>query len=363
MPNKPRLRPPEFALSAFYPADCVFNPRGSFQNCGRNGDRLLACDFQTGTPLPINGTLPVICSSAVCSDRTKPLFAAAGLPDFSHTILYDNESGYEALLAGCHRLKKPVIFQYPHPEQELPHELYWIDPDLFGKLNDNACLSEFVPEGYLSEHTCGGQIVAEEFLSIEDHYCVNYATDGRRTNLLGCCDQITNDAGRHAGNWISLVRHPPREAIEVGFEIMHRAASRGYIGVAGFQIVRDHNGRILVIDLDFRLNGSLPAVMWQNRLLSRKGAKCVGRVIEWRFPQSIDRDFSLLRELVESGWLFPLAIYDPQAGPYGFDEVRVRGILFGSSRYQVRQRLQKLHRKFGVSEQTGEDSSSNARAA
>jgi hypothetical protein len=89
----------------------------------------------------------------------------------------------------------------------------------------------------------------------------------------------------------------------------------------------------------------------------------VGRVIRWGFQQTVDPDFFLLHELVESGWFFPLMIYDPQASPYGFDDVRVMGILFGSSRYQVEQRLQKLHRKFGVFKQREKDSSSKTRAA
>jgi glutathione synthase/RimK-type ligase-like ATP-grasp enzyme len=365
--------------------------------------------------LSINGTLPVICSSAVCSAHTNRIFDAAGHPDRTHKIVYASESDYESVLADCHRRKKPVIFQHQHPERERPRDLYWIDPDLLGQLNNKARLSEFVPERYVPERTVlpvselpafldsssmrplvlkgaanmpdgggqavailrttpeldeardrleiGEQIVAEEFLSIEENYCVNYATDGRQTFLLGSCDQITNEAGQYKGNWISLVRRPPSEVIEVGLEIMQRAANRGYVGVAGFDIVRDSRGRILVIDLNFRLNGSTPALIWQNRLLSRSGSKSVGRVIRWGFQQTVDPDFFLLHELVESGWFFPLMIYDPQASPYGFDDVRVMGILFGSSRYQVEQRLQKLHRKFGVFKQREKDSSSKTRAA
>ena len=402
MNQTPHLRPPEFVLSDFYHSECIFNPRSSFQKFGWVTTDILGSDFPTGVPLPINGTLPVICSSAVCSSRSNRIFGAAGLPDFAHTITYNNESDFEAILAECYQRNKSVIFMHQHPEAERPRELYWIDPDLLGQLNNKARLSEFVPDQNLPERivlpvselpdilnsgfSCplvlkgaanmpsgggqavaivrtiqdlqlartrleiGEQIVAEEFLSIEENYCVNYATDGRQTFLLGCCEQITNEAGQYMGNWISLDCHPPREVIEVGFEIMQRAASRGYVGVAGFDIVRDRRGRILVLDLNFRLNGSTPALMWQNRLLSRSGQKSVGRVIRLKYQASTDPDFSLLQELVDCGWLFPLMVYDPQASPYGFDEVRVMGILFGSSRYHVEHRLQKLHQKFGVAD-------------
>ncbi|HSG72421.1 MAG TPA: hypothetical protein VLA12_18565, partial [Planctomycetaceae bacterium] len=374
-----------------------------------------------GGALTINGTLPVICSSAVVSERTNRIFEAAGHPPRTHQIIYQNESDYESILADCHQRKQRVIFQHQHAEEDRPRELYWIDPDLLGKLNNKACLSEFVPEAYVPERTVlpvsewsaflsaestrpfvlkgaanmlsgGGQAVAivrndqdlenardrlrigehfiaEEFLSIEENYCVNYGTDGRQIFLLGCSEQITNDAGEYSGNWISLDRRPPQEVIEVGFEIMRAAMSRGYVGVAGFDIIRDNRGRTLVIDLNFRLNGSTPALIWQNRLLSRSGSKVVGRVIRWGFQQVVDSDFSLLLELAESDWFFPFAIYDPQASPYGFDEVRVMGILFGASRNQIERRLRKLHRIFGIPERikrvtlTIETDNPNSRAA
>lgn len=412
MQNKPRLRPPDFALSDFYRSDCVFNSRSSFRDFGGLSKDVPAADFSTGLPLHINGTLSVICSAAVCSSRTKRLFDASGIPDVTHTITYDSETDYESVLADCRRRQKPVIVQYPETR---PRSRYWIDPHLLEELNDKACLPEFVPAPYLPERTvlpveelpkflsrtsnwpcvlkgaanlpAGGgpgvaiirtaqdlktacdrpkfvdRIVAEEFLTIEDHYCVNYATDGRQTFLLGYCDRIADEAGRCAGHWISLVRHPPREVIEAGFEIMRRAADRGYVGVAGFEIVRDRRGRILVIDLKFRIDEPAAALIWQNRLLSRSGSKCVGRAIGWKFQQRIDPDLCLLQQLIESGWFFPLAIYDPQAGPYRYAEVRVMGILCGSSRYQVNHRLEKLHRTFRVSDEAAKDSGTKTRAA
>lgn len=400
MPSKPRLVSPSFVLSDFYPAGSVLNSRKSYRNFGWLSADLLGSDFRTGGALTINGTLPVICSSAVCSARTNRIFDAAGVPNRMHQIIYQDESEHESILSNCRRLKQPVIFQHQHPENERPRELYWIDADLLGELNNKACLSEFVPEQYVPERKVlpvselekflsvesarplvlkgaahmpsgGGQavvivrterdleqardrlriaeyFVAEKFLLIEENYCINFATDGQQVFHLGSCEQITNEAGQYKGNWISLARHPPVEVIQVGYEIMRRAMNRGYVGIAGFDIIRDSTGKTLVIDLNFRLNGSTPAMIWQNRLLSRSGAKAVGRVIRWGFPQVQDPDFSLLQNLAESDWFFPLSIYDPEASRYGFNEVRVMGILFGASRNQVEQRLQKIHRRFGL---------------
>ncbi|MBD3672551.1 MAG: ATP-grasp domain-containing protein [Planctomycetaceae bacterium] len=400
MLKPPRLPPPEFVLSDFYPANCVLNSRHSFQSFGWLTANLPGADFRTGAALTINGSLPVICSAGVCSPRTNYIFELAGLPENSHRIIYQNQSGFESLLDECQRRKQSVIFQHQFPEQERPRELYWIDPDLLGHLNNKAYLHEFVPEPYVPERTIfpvselstflsveatrplvlkgganlptgggisvciirtdqdlekarerlqiGEQVVAERFLSIEKNYCVNFGTDGQQVRLLGCCEQITNESGQYSGNWLSLVDQPPAEVIEVGYEIMQTAAKRGYVGVAGFDIVRESSGKILVIDLNFRLNGSTPGLLWQNRVLTRSGSRSVGRIVRLSFPLDVDPEFTLLRELTASGWFFPQVIYDPEVSQNPLEEVRVLGILFGHSRDQVERRLQRIHRKFQI---------------
>lgn len=403
MLNPPRLPPPEFVLSDFYPANCVLNSRSSFQGSGWLTADLPGSDFRTGAALTINGTLPMICSAGVCSPRTNHIYEIAGLPKNSHHVLYQNQSEFESLLDDCQRRKQSVIFQHQFPEQERPRELYWIDPDLLGHLNNKAYLHEFVPESYVPERTVfpvselstflraevtrplvlkgganlptgggisvfivrteqdlekaqeglqiGEQVVAEQFLSIEKNYCINFGTDGQQVMLLGCCEQITNESGEYSGNWLSLVDQPPAEVIEIGYEIMQTAAERGYVGVAGFDIVRESSGRILVIDLNFRLNGSTPGLLWQNRVLTKSGSRSVGRIVRWSFPLDIDPEFTLLRELTASGWFFPQVIYDPQVSPDTNEEARALGILFGHSRDQVERRLQTIHRKFQSSTQ------------
>ena len=167
MPSKPPIAPPSVVLSDFYPAESVLNSRNSYRKFGWLPADLLGSDFRTGGALTINGTLPVICSAAVCSARTNRIFDAAGVPNRMHQIIYQDESEYESILNNCRSRKQPVVFQHQHADKERPRELYWIDADLLGELNNKARLSEFVPEQYIPERTVLPVSELEKFLSVE----------------------------------------------------------------------------------------------------------------------------------------------------------------------------------------------------
>ena len=61
---------------------------------------------------------------------------------------------------------------------------------------------------------------------------------------------------------------------------------------------------------------------------------------------SADPEFDLLQELVDQSWLFPTNIYDPRTDAAGSDDLRVQCLLFGSSKFQVEQRIRHLQAKF-----------------
>ena len=96
---------------------------------------------------------------------------------------------------------------------------------------------------------------------------------------------------------------------------MRRAATRGYRGIAGFDMVVDYNGDLKVINLNFRLNGSTPAVLWKKSLCEKFGSDCVTRLVQWSVPGPLARHLSALHRLVDAGELLPLAVFDPVECP------------------------------------------------
>jgi hypothetical protein len=95
---------------------------------------------------------------------------------------------------------------------------------------------------------------------LECSVCLHFvvAIDGD-IRYLGAAEQVVDAAGRWQGNWITN-EAAPSVAVAAGYEIMRRAVLRGYIGFAGFDVACCADGRLRVLDLNFRVNGSTTAV-------------------------------------------------------------------------------------------------------
>lgn len=71
---------------------------------------------------------------------------------------------------------------------------------------------------------------------------------------LGTAQQLTNEYGFYNGN--ENVNDVPQHVIDAGKEIMEIGVSKGFFGVAGFDLLVDKNNDVFAIDLNFRQNGS-----------------------------------------------------------------------------------------------------------
>src|SRR5699024_4511117 len=88
-----------------------------------------------------------------------------------------------------------------------------------------------------------------------DNYCVQYALHPKKGILyLGAAKQLTDDYGFYNGNVNAI--DVPESVIQAGYEIMKIGVDKGFIGVAGFDLLVDAQQNIYAIDLNFRHNGS-----------------------------------------------------------------------------------------------------------
>ena len=58
----------------------------------------------------------------------------------------------------------------------------------------------------------------------------------------------------------------PQHVIDAGREIMEIGVSKGFFGVAGFDLLVDKNDDVFAIDLNFRQNGSTSMLLLANDL-------------------------------------------------------------------------------------------------
>lgn len=360
----------------------VFVPRPSFTPYHFLPPDNALLDSISGGQLTVAGNLPVVCAGAVATPWILDLLQTAGLDVSKRLILYQGPQDLAAIMRELGTRPRSVVVQHLLPPAELAADSYWIPAELLSFLNNKAHLDQLVPPRHrprrqvvpLTElrrsavslpvvvkaatdlSSAAGQavvicrqpgdvdraaaqlanchsVVLEEYLPIRSNHCVQFVITEGEVRYLGAALQITDDQGGYHGNW--LTPEPTADAvIEAGRQVAVRAADLGYTGIAGFDIVVTGDDRILVLDLNFRLNGSTVPLLLRQAVTRATGAPVL-RFRSWRFGDGGPAMRRALTSAVEAGVLIPLGAFDPAASPYPTAPGRVAGLLTGGSTDQV----------------------------
>lgn len=347
-------------------------------------------DFTTGIALTVAGSLPIICHESVSTPAVLDLLHDAGVPCDGPHRRYEDANGYRRHIQEISRQGERLVMKHVHPLDEVPSDACWMDSQLLGYLNNKGNLAALVPTEAVparrlvpireildlaerdiskpvvlkipSDLPSGGgsavalcrssdelrqkltqlgglsAVIVEEFLTIARNMCLNYTTHQNQIKFLAAADQIVDAAGAYQGNWLKPVQ-PPAEAIAIGLVIMEKAVALGYRGVAGFDMAVLPDGRIKVLDLNFRLNGSTPALLFQDALSEALGSVWEGRLATWQNSGCFKAFVEAARTANRAGWLLPLAVWDAQNRG---GRARLRGVLLGATRAEIEARNSQL---------------------
>ena len=370
-------------LSDIYGPGCIFYPRAieGFSDWLPSGSDVL--DSLTGGQLAIAGDLPVVCSQGFDTPAARELMALGGVEPAPAQIHF---GAGEALAALSRSRGGKIVMQHAWPRGALRGLEPWIALELIQYLNDKAKLGELVPAEHLPPRRivgraayfagadralpvalkvvtgqsngggCGvmicrsnddvadaarlfekcDRIVVEQLLEIVRNPCLNFAVlrDGE-VRYLGFADQDISREGKYRGNWMEENSPIPQAAIDIALEPVRRGAAMGYCGVAGVDLAFTPDGRILVLDLNFRLNGCTPMILLADSVRARTG----GGVIHFRKLQgSVGADMlaEAIRPQVESGRVIPLNLFDPEAAGHAGKPGSMQALIVGMSRDEVR---------------------------
>lgn len=377
---------PSITLKDIFGPQLVFNPRVSYKGLGWIPSDASEDDFRTGALLPIAGEMPLICNDRTVTEEALELFKKAGITPAPNRLVYDSEESFYSLVDKLNNGPLKKVVNQPLPESELPGENYWIDKEVFSYLNNKANLGELVPRKNRPKRTvvepfeaikikeewgfpfvmkagtdlpnAGGHdvffchteedfseglellkdsesIVFEELIDIKKNYCIQFAkTHDGDILYLGAGEQITTESGEYKGNWISNAEGPPEEAIALGRTIMEKACELGYKGVAGFDVLLTEDGRAVCIDLNFRLNGSTPALLLKDSIFESRDTKDM-MFKTWKIDSSWDDFRSVCERMIDSGSLIPLTIYHPDREAAPDTKPFTKGVLLGNSRDDI----------------------------
>jgi hypothetical protein len=314
--------------------------------------------------LPIAGGMAMLCPPAAASPRGFELLEAAGIRRPANLIVVDSPASQRHAIDQLARANLRIALQHAHPLDELPAPAWWIAPELLSFLNNKANLAKLAPDGHIphreiisgaelspehpairrypvfvkvaTELSTGGAtavrrcrtpaelaavavefagqgtVVVEDAFEFERSFCVQFAiTPDGMVRYLGAAEQIINEHCGYAGSWFDLRTEPDVGFIELGTAISELASALGYYGIAGYDMARRADGKVIVFDLNFRINGSTTALLLSQSIFAARGTPVL-RSGRWQGTGT----FADLRDVVmratEAGWLVPYAVVDPQ---------------------------------------------------
>jgi hypothetical protein len=369
-------------MAEVYGPSHVYAPRAHPKTCDWIARDPALLDGLTGNQLPIAGDMAVVCSAGVTTPLGLELLAEAGLQPAASTHTYcDEQHAIEITTRFAERGTK-VVVQHIYPDGVLNDSALWIDARLLSYLNNKANLAELVPAAHVAtrlvmtpktffgdaaaqplpivlkaatdlstgagadvaicrtiddlvaarERFAGCErLVVESCQSILRNLCLHYAVmpDGT-TRYLGFADQDIDANGRYRGNWISLGSTLPSELTDIGLAIVTRGAFLGYRGFVGIDIAETDDARWVVLDLNFRVNGSTAAALLAPAIQRAVGPCCL-HLRSFACDAGFMRLLAETRSALRSGSLIPLCTFDPTVAGHAGQPSRLSALIVAES--------------------------------
>ncbi|MBN1547855.1 MAG: hypothetical protein JW902_14485 [Syntrophaceae bacterium] len=346
-------------------------------------------DVMTGGMVTAIGEMPILCSTGVATPEGLQLLLDAGYQIPPHLFTYRSVEDYLIKLKKFYSQGWSVFYIYVHPASEIPPEVCYVKPEIMSSINNKAHLSDLVPLEYVPDreiinvtslrqekirhdfpvfikavtdeasgggydirlcHTPGDlqqaaslfstckQVVVEDFLRIKKNLCLGFAIKKSREIIyLGCSEQITDAQGKYKGNWFGEEATPPSLAIEIATKVARRGMACGYYGWAGIDVAILEDDRIVILDLNFRTNGSTATLLLEDSIHRHFGSRCM-RLLSLKNSDESGSFPKLLRSAyaaLDKGLLLPLFTYNPEAAGYSNGLSRMSGLILGADRAEV----------------------------
>ncbi|MBO1514121.1 ATP-grasp domain-containing protein [Metabacillus bambusae] len=375
---------PSATFQDIYGKGYVYNPKLYAHDYQHFAGDLLSLESLTARELSIVGDFPVVCHAATVTDPALSLLRKAGLKIPSILYTYHTEDEYIQLLNKLDKQNQRLIFQYPHPSDVFSSNLSWIDPEIQVYLCDKRNIPEFVPpknvpkrsimsiEQIIKEKTAlpiilktgdgratsGGygvliieeekqlyeidetfgdlsEIIVEEAIQYDENISLHYVVNKQgEINFLGKSAQIVNKDGCFRGSWITVdVDDKIAEIVETGYEVMKKVTEKGYVGVAGFDVlIRGEN--YYFIDLNIRLNASTCGLFLYDDI-QKKYRKETVRLCNLEWMNDFDQLIPVVEKYMSKDQFVPLSFLDANYLPGENRVSKVIGLVIGHSTQEV----------------------------
>jgi hypothetical protein len=373
-------------ISSVYGATPIFIARSSPNASRWLPQSALERDMATASMLTVLGDMPIVCAASVSTPDALSLLRDAGFQSPKKIYRYADVKDYRRILHKFFNDGLVMVTQHVHPLSEMPPEYCWIAPPVLSFLNNKANLENLVPKenvpfreivsvdqivnskrkwmapvvikAVTDESTGGGIdvriclsgddvkkaasyfadccfVVCEEWMDIRRNLCLHYSiTNVGNITYLGFTEQVSDDRGAYCGNWLEDGTVCPVDAVEVGASIVRTAYEHGYYGIVGIDMAVWEEQPCKVFDLNFRANGSTPAILYSQSIY-RNHQKPVIRLRRLKGSGNYRDMLNSVYRAMTKGILLPLGSCDPEKGNYVEKHPLLTGMILGETRQDV----------------------------
>lgn len=360
-----------------------------------------ALDKITGVGPGLSGDMPVICHQAVATPAIQDLYLAAGLPFTNHLMTYTSLQQATALAREQHTAGARLVGFYPPPADWGCEDALLVSTADYGWLNNKLNMPSLVDEDYLparrlvDEQTNLAQLVStlglplfakaaiigasgagqdvawcdnpqqlqdgcralaerghnlagvfvEQAIEVERCWCLGLAITKQDSIYLGAALQLFDMPAQQIGSLVDAAVAPPATVIELARLIADRARQRGYLGLAGFDIAVDRQGKLYVFDLNFRVNSSTAQLLIHEAVEQAHG-QCVSKSWQQHSNMPFAELVKKLQPFLRQGQLIPVRLFDAQVyeqhHPGSKAVSTVTGILLAGSVAELEQLQQRI---------------------
>lgn len=349
----------KLTLGQLYTPSTVYSSRTSYTSNPWLEPDEHQSNFLTGRELLI-ADMPVIVHDASVTDKLETLFSLVDQKVPDNLYRFNSKETYESLIQRLARQEdKKIYFQYVHGDDVLSPMHYALDKGIFIALNNKSRIEEWTDGNFMPEReiveiadvdarvkewdfpfvlkpgddlpTAGGYgvmicyndedldkaikrihaaedetdtIIIEQMIEAKENYCVQFAySESLGVTYIGSAKQLTNAYGFYNGNVNAI--NVPEKVVEAGRKIMEIGVEKGFYGVAGFDLLEDHNGDVFAIDLNFRQNGSTSMLLLEPYL-----TKGYHKFYSYIAKGDNTKFFKAIQTFIKKGVLYPLSYYD-----------------------------------------------------
>ncbi|WP_409304031.1 ATP-grasp domain-containing protein [Peribacillus sp. SCS-155] len=383
---------PSYSLRDVYGKELIYAPKLYARDYKHFSSDVLSLEALTGRELSVLGDLPAVCHAGTVTEPALALLREAGLEVPPVIYTYRNDKEYVEILNMLNQQNKELIFQYPHPVEEVSPDLYWIDPEVLAYLCDKRNIPELVPpenvpgRSMMSIHqileekpalplvlktgdgrpTSGGcgvllvereqqlhelgedfgdlsRIIVEEFIQYDENISVHFLVDKHgEIRFLGKSEQLVNKDGCFRGSWITTkVDDKISKIVETGYKVMEKVAEKGYVGVAGFDVLV-RGDRHYFIDLNVRFNASTCGLLLYDDIEKRYG-KDIMRLCNLEWTSDFENLIPVVKKYMANDQFIPLSLLDADYFPGEARINKVVGLVIGHSAGEVESILEEMN--------------------